>query len=368
MEPILPRWEGLNITALQRSTARYTNSYKFVYLLALLDALNETSFKTGIISLIDLAERMLALAWYPHTMFKLSFGKQDMIGRALDSLQVGARSIKKENVLRELRGKATDEELTEYVPYRFIRSFFEQEMKGRKDYLVNNEVAQRADLHFDTVRPLYRFSEDRRSIEMHPLWMDYLRANFGIIEGWAYWQWLQYMQNKNPHAPAVSNKLTPPGGRASMPREHIVYWRNMLLQRPETSCIYSGSMLNSFSLDHFIPWSFIAHNQLWNLIPTTHNVNSQKSNNLPSLTYLEPFVRLQYEGLKCAQGSLAPHMWESKVECFMNDLRLEQEADLLNYDRLGAAYEATLRPLLEIAKRQGFSSGWIYSQSCPGGS
>lgn len=36
------------------------------------------------------------------------------------------------------------------------------------------------------------------------------------------------------------------------------------------------------SLDHFVPWSFCAHDELWNLVPTTKSINSSKSNNLPN--------------------------------------------------------------------------------------
>ena len=44
------------------------------------------------------------------------------------------------------------------------------------------------------------------------------------------------------------------------------------------NCIYTGNPLerNSFDLDHFMPWSFVSHNQNWNLIPTDSSFNSSK--------------------------------------------------------------------------------------------
>ncbi|MDU1032741.1 HNH endonuclease domain-containing protein [Clostridium sp.] len=27
-------------------------------------------------------------------------------------------------------------------------------------------------------------------------------------------------------------------------------------------------------MDHFIPWSFAFHDQMWNLVPTFNNINS----------------------------------------------------------------------------------------------
>ena len=35
------------------------------------------------------------------------------------------------------------------------------------------------------------------------------------------------------------------------------------------------------SVDHFVPWQYVAHDELWNLHPTTKSINSSKSNNLP---------------------------------------------------------------------------------------
>ena len=37
----------------------------------------------------------------------------------------------------------------------------------------------------------------------------------------------------------------------------------------------------NISIDHFVPWSYVAHDELWNLTPTTRCINSSKSNSLP---------------------------------------------------------------------------------------
>ena len=62
------------------------------------------------------------------------------------------------------------------------------------------------------------------------------------------------------------------------------------------NCIYSGIEVNAknMSLDHFIPWSYVAHDKIWNIVPTLVNINSQKGNWLPSLElYLESFLDIQ---------------------------------------------------------------------------
>lgn len=36
------------------------------------------------------------------------------------------------------------------------------------------------------------------------------------------------------------------------------------------------------SIDHYVTWSFVLHDELWNLIPTFKNINSYKGNNIPN--------------------------------------------------------------------------------------
>ncbi len=56
--------------------------------------------------------------------------------------------------------------------------------------------------------------------------------------------------------------------------------------------IYSGQILteNDISIDHFVPWSYVAHDEMWNLNPTTKSINSSKRNNL--LDWDEYFEKL----------------------------------------------------------------------------
>lgn len=52
---------------------------------------------------------------------------------------------------------------------------------------------------------------------------------------------------------------------------------------------------NKISIDHFVPWSYVAHDEFWNLHPTTVNINSKKGNHLPEWeTYFQPLSELEY--------------------------------------------------------------------------
>lgn len=105
------------------------------------------------------------------------------------------------------------------------------------------------------------------------------------------------MQKNNRNVPNLVNKLFAPEKRNSLTNQ-ANYWRFILEKQP-IKCIYSGQILNknSISIDHYLPWSFVAHDHLWNLIPTMNNINSSKSNNIPSSQYLVKFIQLQHQGL-----------------------------------------------------------------------
>ena len=106
----------------------------------------------------------------------------------------------------------------------------------------------------------------------------------------------------------------------------------------------------------------MAHDHLWNLVPTVTEVNSVKSNNLPASVYFDKFVSLQHRGLVISHRHLSEGKWERFVEPFILDLKFDSKRDLFVLEKLRMAYQLTLLPLLELAKNLGFSTGWKYLQ------
>ena len=57
-------------------------------------------------------------------------------------------------------------------------------------------------------------------------------------------------------------------------------------------------------MEHFIPYSFVSHDLIWNLIPADKKFNNSKSDKLPSLNkYFEPFFILQLSRLPGVCGN-----------------------------------------------------------------
>jgi SOS-response transcriptional repressor LexA len=147
----------------------------------------------------------------------------------------------------------------------------------------------------------------------------------------------------------------------SMSKE-TTYWSKILELKP-IACIYSHeSLKDGFSLDHFLPWTFVTHNQLWNLIPVNSSSNSSKSNNLPDLdSYLTKFIETHSTAIRLSREIFSDKKWQKYMEPYISDLHLTSYADVLDEVKLEAAYNNTIRPLYEIAQSNGFCAGWQYS-------
>lgn len=380
----LPPSDTLDISALSRLFSETTTSYKYLYFISLLDILKRRQFEVlSPISFQEIIVEMLANAWYPHTYFKLSFGTQDKITQKLDSLnlEISEPILKFTDTDKKILRKTIASQplndiisyFKKYVPYRILCPFLEQELKeenisrGRGNDL-DRAMPSIAEKYFESQKPLYYFNANKQSdcesIIFHPEWAEYIEKNYSIVKGWASWEWLTYMQSKNPNIPNVVNKLFIPQERDSLSKQRK-YWKT-ILEHQDIDCIYSKIKLDpksKISLDHYLPWSFVAHDQLWNLIPTIPSVNSSKSNNLPAAQYFEEFIKLQYLGLTISSQQKTRKLWLRDVECYVADLKVDQADDLLNLEILRKAYENTIFPLISLANIQGFSSNWVYQNA-----
>jgi hypothetical protein len=209
----LPFSDSLNTDALSRLFDRTTNSYKYLFFLALLDILQQRN-NDAPIPLEDVAAEMLARAWRSHWEYGLAFGTQDQMIKHLDGL-AGAianpsrRDIGAAEIKGLMRGQLEDAaiELMRYVPYRLIRPFFEDEVKGLKDTQVNLRIAELADEKFSSLKPLYRFDAEHQSLVMHPEWAMYFQEHRTQVQRWAFNEWVDYMNRCNPTVNDMESKL-----------------------------------------------------------------------------------------------------------------------------------------------------------------
>lgn len=216
---------SLNFKALSKLFSETTTSYKFLFFIAAIDLANRRrdSLQSDF-QFTNIVVEMLAIAWHPYFQHHLSFGKQDRITEKLEDIRqkypelefskLSASPRQVESVIKASDIKEVSKYLKRYVPFRLIRPFLQSELQNiDPDHGFDREIPRLASEHFDTLKPLYRFDVPHptqfNSLVVHPEWMAYIQSHYPILRSWASWQWMQYMQARNPEVPAIADKLFP---------------------------------------------------------------------------------------------------------------------------------------------------------------
>ncbi|MCC6604729.1 MAG: HNH endonuclease [Anaerolineae bacterium] len=367
----LPLSPHLPVKHLSGSFNNVTNAYKFYWLLALLDHIRET--QSPIIPVNSLLARMVAGVWYPANYFRLSFGKQDRLGQIALAIKAEINlppDAPRQKIINATLGYMSNgsplareiNSLGAYVPYRFLRPFFASQLRGKVDWKINALIQQMADDSFlnSPTLCLYRFHLQDGTIEIHPRWLAYLQEHLAIVTGFCLWHLLNYLQKNNPNVPNIAAKLFEPGTRKLNASRR--FWQQAFEEMEIICCIYSGQAMSkaAFSIDHFLPWSFVAHDLLWNLIPTPKNVNSSKSDQLPDFAlYFDPFARLQYDAFQ----AVATPQKEGLVEDYVLLFKRLSVPDIqtMPFNAFKEILHDTIAPQIQIARNMGFTADWSYT-------
>ncbi|WP_201797935.1 HNH endonuclease domain-containing protein [Anaerolinea thermolimosa] len=252
--------------------------------------------------------------------------------------------------------------LANYVPYRFLRQFFAENLRSEQDWKINRHIREMAEQAFHSRQPcLYRFvNSPDPAIEIHPEWFKYFQQHLTILTGFCLWHLINYLQKHNPNVPNIAGKLFEPQTRDL--KTARLFWNLVLRKSSPLICIYSSKPIlpGNFSIDHFLPWRFVGHDLLWNLIPTPKEVNASKSDNLPDPSYLEPFAKMQYQAVQSiATLTRAERMLEDYVILFK--ISSIDEFRRMSLCQFTNTIQATIAPQLQIAANMGFSQRWKYN-------
>ena len=174
------------------------------------------------------------------------------------------------------------------------------------------------------------------------------------------WHWARYMQRTNPYVPAIVAKLD----EASAPNtsKQRRFWKRVLeSEKRDCFCIYTGEKIvaGKFSLDHYIPWSFVAYDDMWNLVPVSNLGNELKSDSLPrNSTYLEKLVTMQMFSIEQLHGDYNKRRWEALFESYSIVLHLDVMERIPTRVALREALESAIVPLSGLAAKHGFAADW----------
>ncbi|MCC8423582.1 HNH endonuclease domain-containing protein [Mucilaginibacter sp. UR6-11] len=336
----LPYQKDLPVHLLAGCFNNTSATYKFYWFLALLGRveIGETTIQKR-----DLFAEMVAHAWYTVNYFKVSFGKQDKLQAAIDQIKVleqltidaDRRLIFQHLVASE--NKQTLRELRYFngeVPHRFLSPWF-RAADSQAAYAASQALENQC------LYALYT-----KHIEINPTWIGYLKQHAGILRQFCYWNLAVYLQAKNPNVPDIPSKLIKTPIRKTL-TEQRKFWDIVVGELGGVDCIYTNRklLIGDYAVEHFLPYAFVSHDLIWNLIPADRTFNNSKSDKLPPFEkYFKPYFELQRSALEIIQHKAPKNKFLEDYLTIIPDLSLFDELRI---------YEQ-LQPMATIARNNGF--------------
>lgn len=262
--------------ALFAGTARAT-TYKFAFFKAILDNLFNMNLSSCILSYDALTLRFteiywnLVLRWHLKQMITHETGKMTAVERKLYSLA-------------EEKGIPCGEGCQVFLFENASPSLQAEAAKRIKAEMLKNVVGAFCG---DTKDSFYQFDKADKSLDgiiMNPDVYNVLVKYKSSFEKLNYYEWIKYLEkaNKEEDSYALAGKLD-----SSTKRSDLSAYRKILFEFGQSHCFYCGKALSpgdgtTIPVDHFIPWSFIKDDKLWNFVLACPVCNGKKSDTLPA--------------------------------------------------------------------------------------
>lgn len=348
--------------------------YKFYWLEAIVQLISEGVTETTFDTVID---EMICNAWYSVREFHIHLSGMQLDGQVRDgleraiirlselsSLPANASKVEIKNAIKEhnVELKATKEQLTNMVPYRALAGFFDKAEEVADWGSVKRMTAYIERINRDIVLLPYTLGESsklKKEICFQPSWVEMIQDNTVAILGWIQYEKVKWLQNNNPEVPGLIYKLAPLDEKMRKLGHVRKLWDGILDLRCINDVFTDNPIDQSkYDVDHFIPWSFMMNDELWNLMPMDSSLNSAKSNRLPAWDdFFIRFAKNQYimyemiyekEGIRklyeaCYRDNLHS-IWANQ------ELYRKGNSDAEFYGIL----EKNMRPVYDSARRQGY--------------
>lgn len=360
MDVYLPNTNQMDTRTLGRLFDNMSESYKIFWFQAIINRIHEGEL---LISFDSLINEMIADGWYMVTEYKLNLGPSDTLEKviitAFDKVQL--KSSEKKTIIIDTLNSCDNKDLlkmkrilTLNVPYR-LQAPFLNDVKGKA--WESKNIAELINSHdnllyyFDSINGL-----DSR-IRINDSFAEYVNENYEILCGWVRSNMIEYLQRRNPSVPGIVNKIDPPQMRNL--EKVKKYWKE-IINLTGIHEIYDDEELEhkTISIDHFVPWSYVAHDELWNLTPTTRNINSSKSNSLPDWDkYFGKLSQSEYLAYRLKQeNNYINKLFEDCCKDHVNDIDVYHKlySDGLSSIEFQNRLEEIVKPVYNAAANLGF--------------
>jgi heterodisulfide reductase subunit C len=266
-----------------------TNTYKMVWGKAILDLVHHHEGEGPyVFTFGQIAEIILKYYWNQIHFFKL---KQGPINQQPTLERIVQEALEKYETIVES---------TKPVWFNFAQTELKKDMQSynllikRIAQTLHLDVSKRFHLTSSSQDALYTIQKSadptQSKIIFSSTQFKELKESGLLLTQMLYFKWTQLLERYN-RSPKIANKIA---GSAlqEIQRNSLKAYKDVLLKLYQNGAVldfYTDEPLDSLniSVDHFIPWSYMYSDDLWNLVITSKSNNSKKSNKKAEKIYLQ---------------------------------------------------------------------------------
>ena len=253
--------------------------------------------------------------------------------------------------------------LTKNVPYKALSGFAN---RFSECIDLNSSAGRMIDyynrLNSRGVLLPYTFGSQKgleRKIIFQEAWIQMIHDQMTAILGWIQYEKVRWLQNNNPEIPGLVYKLMPLDDKMRKLTHVRKLWEGVLDITNIIDVFKSEPIkAESYDVDHFIPWSFVMNDELWNLMPMDSSLNSSKSNRLPQWDrFFARFAENQYIMYELIHGKAGIRkLYEACYRDNLHSIWASQELYRKGNTReeFFSILEKNMRPVYDSARRQGY--------------
>lgn len=185
--------------------------------------------------------------------------------------------------------------------------------------IVNNLVTKECSkyvvgaLFADSGELFYSFSKKEKFIRLNPNVYSYMCKYKLDIEKLNYYHWARYLEavNSENDSCKLLTKLD-----TSAQRHNLSWYRDVLYNEFEYhTCFYCGKKLtlSHIHVDHFVPWSFVKDDKLWNFVLSCPDCNLRKTDKLPNKEMIPSVVDRNHIIIKSRPNYIDTNTYNDKT-------------------------------------------------------
>ena len=238
-------------------------SYKPALLVAIVRCVDAGRIHDETISLRAMAEEYLTMYWSQVVIYRLRHSRRDAAPPVIVQAILNTSNRERTRRLDELSAPARTElvgVIERVLPINVLKAFHVSKPIGSAELFTWQKGWGEVTLTKDAVV--------------------FIRANGPVLTLIANYYWARFLARLNA-APYIVDKLE----RLVPRRSSLDTFARHLIELGESTCFYCNKRITEpgdMQVDHFIPWTFVFEDKLWNLVISCQRCNSSKSDALAS--------------------------------------------------------------------------------------